>query len=233
MRDVLKINDVFLSKFDKDIYKETYDIISNKLINNKELGFDYDTIVSSNSKLKSSDSIIVKDNKVIFIEFKQGFKDKIGINTFTKDQFKKCKLGKDCVELQEAIEDGYNAFFKKRELEKYELIYDLSLKIYESIMFFYKYVILDSGQKRQDIEIIYLFVVDSKYLINRAYSIQGLKSSNLVGYNENVLINKLLYKYTQIDNIDNGKLCDKIFVVEPTKFEELLKSNFDDIDSCG
>ncbi|MBQ9354101.1 MAG: hypothetical protein IJT84_00275 [Clostridia bacterium] len=231
MKNGQKIKNVFVNEFDFENNKKTYKELSNNLVDVEQKGYDFDRIIqkSANSSYKSLDSIVVKEKEIIFIEFKQGFEDRVNKNTFSQSIIPSCKLNEDCDDLKTVVEKGYNCFFEKREAEKKILIDDLILKAFESITFFNNFVISKSCQTRKDIKIIYLIIVDSLYFYNQSYTIKSFKSYKLIPYERSRLIQAEMNKYRKIKNLDGESFCDEIYVLKPQKFEELLKRNFDDI----
>lgn len=150
--------------------------------------FNFDKIIHSLSDktLKSCDAIIFKDNKIIFVEFKQISKS-LYLKEKTCPQRKNCfdKSNDDCKKCLKAFEN-----YNKKKLENFK--YSIANKIVQSLYVLNKLLLPKCEEKTEKMSLEYILVVDLSNVSNE--------------YTENVL-NSLAKKDTDIFDSLKSSIC--------------------------
>lgn len=140
------------------------------LVDSEKVAYDFDEITKSLSKSRkynwaSTDALFFVGNEVIFIEFKKGFKDKLTTQKILEKNPYTCPVGQNhCQLVEDERKDYCKLFVQKRNLDKEVLLYNLQLKLLETMKVIecYIYPLLKKHNRPTALKLIY--VVDSKYL---------------------------------------------------------------------
>ena len=195
------------------------------LVSGDFLAYSFDDIFKKDKKtqkLHSVDAVVPYEDKLVLIEFKSGFEDKVNKNTFKKSQHEENKLcdkdNKDCKKLIDFLSYYYKLLYEKRKSQKLELVSSLKLKLYDAVFFVKNNVFPNCSQKRKDLEIIYIIVVDSLYIESRENTVSGVNKDNILTPGKSVLIQSKMNVCQRLFDAENKPLCDKLVVVTAEEF---------------
>lgn len=234
------IKEYFDAEYGKEYTKKVAELSKSQdgksLVTGDFSAYSFDDIFKkykNSQKLHSIDAVVPYDDKIILIEFKSGFEDKINKETFDKKTYEKNKFcdkqNLECENLVNFLNDYYHLFYKKRMSEKQELISSLKLKLYDAIFFIKNSIFPKCTQKRRNIEIVYLIVVDSIYVQSRENTIMGLSKSHIKTPEQNILIESKMNICQKLLDAENEPLCDKLIVVGVEKFLRHCSCGFKDL----
>lgn len=147
------------------------------LVDSNEKIYDFDELtkeLSGRSLLPTSvDGVIVSNNIVYFIEFKQGFKKKI-----TKENFDKEKM--TCKDDETFFCHFYkDVFFKNKDLETKDLKSSLLLKAAESYTLFEKKILPQCNTIEKKIKLNLIVVMDGNADEELEFKFGGKQQSNV------------------------------------------------------
>ena len=234
------IKEYFDAKYGNNYKKEVTELSKSQegksLVSADFLAYSFDDIFKNDKKtqkLHPVDAVVPYEDKLILIEFKSGFEDKVNKNTFKKslyEESKHCdKDKKDCQKLIAFLSDYYQLFYEKRKSQKHELIYSLKLKLYDVVFFVKNSIFPYCIQKRKDIEIIYIIVVDSLYIESRENTISGVNKNSILTPEKSVLIQDKMNVCQQLFDAENELLCDKLVVVTAEEFLKQCNCEFNEL----
>ena len=127
------IKEYFDKKYGKE-YIQSIDKLSNSqsekaMVKGDFWAYSLDAIFQQERILKnlhSVDAVIPYDDKLVLIEFKSGFEDRINKTSFSYEQYRKdiiCDAQKkECEKLVNFSQEYYELRYKNRKLEKSELL---------------------------------------------------------------------------------------------------------------
>lgn len=164
---------------------------------------------------ESVDSLYVLNNKVLFVEYKSGFKKKI-----SKDNFKKEKMS--CPDDSKKFCQPYaKLFFDNQKKEDKVLYYSIHQKAIESYMTFMKGIVPEVENNEQSRFLMFCVVIDD-YVENMEDILNGLSKkssdSNLIGS-----MRQSLSRFRKMGNKDY--YYDEIKVFSPHEFIRFLDEN--------
>ncbi len=221
---IQKLSDYFLNNFSNK--KEGFNIISSYtegqekkcFVDNEEKVYNFDEIVKSvlcENKGYSVDAVQFLKERIVLIEFKTGFKDKLDLREFIFNDETNCiKNPRDlehCERLGEYFFSYYDKHFEKRMKEKEYLIDILALKLIESIKFLEGCI---NGEKLDDVDILYLVVTDSYYLCNKNYSIIKIDCD---------ILKKNNWQYSKCGNAGSVICTPKENILIQTRLDKLTR----------
>lgn len=211
-----------------------YEIVKGISIDSKIYNFDYlSELLRGKNKLSSHDSIIVKNNTILFVEFKTGFCDKINHNTYDSAE-DKCPYDGT----KPHCKDYWIEAKHKRNAEKLNLVKSLQLKTLES------FILLQAAYpqlKTYKVKLIIVIDVGPIDIIESIYSdITASNKSNasvpepiieLSKYNPLEKVESAIMRYRQLslikdqntENKNSFQLYADIRVCYISSFEKELK----------
>ena len=211
----------FLSSYNKKTFTELSenDETGESLVNNTNLGYDFDSIsegIFGTNKLRSADSVIVKDDYIIFIEFKSGFKKRIHISNFDKSKW-------PCKHAEPYCSEGAEYFLKNQDLTAIEMIQSIQLKAVESFITLEKFIVPKCFEENNNWKVKFVAVIDAVNDIPLDMYEAGL--SELGGCDEETLkensivsLKDSLKKYMKKNFNGDGVLYDSVDVMTVENF---------------
>ncbi len=229
------IKDFFEDVYGKNYIKKFKELSKaedgNVLVCSDNQAYSFDDIVKNstfNKGLRSVDAIIPYESKIVLIEFKTGFEDKIDKTTFSIDKLKEmvfCEENeKTCGKLSDFTSEYFKQFGDLRKAQKNELISILKIKLYDSLFFINNVVLPQCVQDRNTISIEYVIVVDSEYTENKENTIKEIKNFKITTASENILIESKIRAILKTQDKNNIPICNDIKVVNNEHFNELIKN---------
>lgn len=154
------------------------------LVNSENVAYDFDGISKSFAKncnydWASTDALIANGKKAIFIEFKKGFKDNLTTQKILDANPYTCPVGQNhCNVVEKERVDYCELFLKNRDLAKKNLLYNLQLKLLETLKILECcfYPLMQKSSRPTHLKIVY--VVDSKYLGSPDETFKDMLASN-------------------------------------------------------
>lgn len=200
------------------------------LITSKYIAISYDDIAkiftSPNNTWATADALIFdrsgNEDEVIFMEFKSGFLDQISKDDM-KAKWIKCPEdeSKCCQALNDLKDEYIGVFYKKRKIEKEELVLSVKQKIHESIKLFEVFIHSHGLLSAKPIKSKFILVCDTYYLvppteshmnIGQMLSQNAAVSGKRKKMNKTKSIRKSFDRYKQKDSEKNAYFFDDVDV---------------------
>ncbi|MFI3163820.1 MAG: hypothetical protein R3Y65_05230 [Bacillota bacterium] len=193
-------------------------------------------VCASNNIWATADALIFdrsgKKDEVIFMEFKSGFLDQISKDDM-KAKWIKCPEdeSKCCQALNDLKDEYIGVFYKKRKIEKEELVLSVKQKIHESIKLFEVFIDSHGPLSVKPIKSKFILVCDTYYLvppteshmnIGQMLSQNAAVSGKRKKMNETKSIRKSFDRYKQKDSEENAYFFDDVDVWNTDDFNNSM-----------
>lgn len=219
----ININD-FLSKYNETEFLNTFKELSKGsngyLVNSEEIGYNFDAIskdLLNGNKLKSTDSIVVKNDVIYFIEFKTGFKKIINYKNFDFSLWKCETTGKCC-------QDGLRYFKQYHKSTLNEMKLSIHLKLIEIFFILDKFILPNCSNAKFSYKLKFIAVIDGVNDAPLDMIESGLNSLSKIESKNNFIddFEKSLKKYIVKDSKENNLLFDEVKVLQKEEFDRLF-----------
>lgn len=213
----------YFSRFNTDTFKNMSIGSNGPLVESQSYGYNFDQIsydILSGNKLKSVDSIAIRNGIIYFIEFKTGFKKKISTSNFDKSKWP-CPSNDN-----KFCEEGAKYFLENQKLTAIEMNQSIQMKLVESFCVFEKFIIPECEESSDSYKVKFIAVIDAVNEIPLEMYENALNSLAKLNNEDNVLdsLRKSLRKYIIKDKYNKSVFYDEVDVYTKQQFDQLFSA---------